>query len=278
VPNISQANASQSSRIAQFLEHASLVHRHLDWTPLLDWIDESPFLLKSEKDQITGILACPQDPEMVSWVKCFACARYGIANDLFVSLISEARTILARQVDYIYALGLQNWFITLLEKNDFRFFQDVVVLTLDNWSPHSTQTNNVFTRPMELSDLSAVTKIDHQSFEPIWTISAKGLEAAFVQCAHAAVAEINGVIVGYELSTANDFSAHLARVAVIPDFQHAQIGHQLVHDMIGHFIQKKVTSITVNTQSNNIASLNLYKKVGFIETGDRFPVFRSPVY
>lgn len=277
MPIISQAKASQTSKIARFLEHASLVHRHLDWTPLFDWIDVPAFLINSEEDQITGVLACPQDPETVSWIKCFACERSSNANNLFAFLLFEAKTILAQKVDFIYALGLQDWFIDLLKKNGFQFFQDVVVLTLNNLSLNSAQTKNVFTRPMELSDLSAVTSVDHRSFEPIWTISSKGLEAAFLQSAHAAVAEINGEIVGYELSTANDFSAHLARVAVIPDFQHAQIGLQLVHEMITHFVQKNVSSITVNTQSNNIASLNLYEKVGFSETGDRFPVFRSPV-
>ena len=80
-----------------------------------------------------------------------------------------------------------------------------------------------------------------------------------------------------ELSTANDFSAHLARVAVLPQFQHEHIGHQLVEDMIDSFFQKGISSITVNTQSTNHASLRLYKKIGFRPTGDQFPVYGLPI-
>lgn len=277
MPKIYQAEDSQTSKIAKFLEHAVLVHRHLDWTPLFDWIGVPPFLVHTDKDQITGVLACPQDPDKVSWVKCFGCDKTGNANDLFGSMLIEAKRILTGQIDFIYALGLQNWFVNVLVHNDFQFFQDVVVLSLSIRLHKFFQTSHVFTRPMELSDLPAVTNVDHESFEPIWTISSKGLEAAFLQSSHAAVAEIDRKIVGYEITTANDFSAHLARVAVAPNFQHAQIGFQLVNEMITHFIQNGITSITVNTQSNNTASLNLYKKVGFKETGDRFPVFRSRV-
>jgi ribosomal protein S18 acetylase RimI-like enzyme len=35
--------------------------------------------------------------------------------------------------------------------------------------------------------------------------------------------------------------------------------------------------LTVNTQSDNAASLALYRKTGFHETGERYPVYQLPV-
>ena len=95
---------------------------------------------------------------------------------------------------------------------------------------------------MELSDIEVVARIDQTSFEPIWTISVSGLKSAFFQAKHSSVAEINGKIIGYELSTANQFSAHLARVAVFPEFQNAKIGSHLVSEMITHFLNQGINT------------------------------------
>jgi hypothetical protein len=35
--------------------------------------------------------------------------------------------------------------------------------------------------------------------------------------------------------------------------------------------------LTVNTQSDNASSLALYKKTGFLETGERYPVYELQV-
>jgi ribosomal protein S18 acetylase RimI-like enzyme len=277
VPHISQAKSSDTSKVAHFLEHASLVQRHLDWTPLLDWIDTPPFLQYFEDTPLNGILVCPQDPVNVSWIKCFACNTPVNVNRIFASLLLQARKMLPNQVDFFYALGLQDWFIKTLEHTGFSKFQDVVVLSLIQNTFQKSQTRKAFIRPMELNDIESVAIIDHESFEPIWTVSLKGLEAAFFQSAHASVAELNGKIIGYELSTANNFSAHLARVAVLPQFQHEHIGYQLVEEMIGSFLRKGIAAISVNTQSTNHASLKMYEKIGFKPTGDQFPVYRCQI-
>lgn len=276
MPNIIQAKSSDTSEIAQFLEHASHVQRHLDWTPLLTWIDTPPFLQYIEEDHLVGVLVCSPDPADVCWIKCFACNSPLKVNDIFSSLLFHAKKVLENQVESFYALGLQDWFIKLLDHFGFLKFQDVIVLSLVQQDLQKIRQEKAFIRPMELNDIELVAAIDHQSFEPIWTISVKGLEAAFFQSAHASVAEIDGDIVGYELSTANNFSAHLARVAVLPQFQHEHIGYQLVENMIDSFNQRGISAITVNTQSTNHASLQLYKKIGFKSTGDKFPVYRFP--
>jgi [ribosomal protein S18]-alanine N-acetyltransferase len=277
VPTLIQATSSDTSEIANFLDQAKLVYRHLDWTPLLDWVDYAPFLKYYQNQQLEGILACPPDPPGVCWIKCFASNQASDSGVLFHSLLAKAKLAMPSPVEHIYSLGLNEWFEKILKLNGFEHFQDVIVLKYGHKLLEEKLGGAVIIRPMELSDIGEVARIDHASFEPIWTISASGLQSAFFQAEHASVAEINGNPIGYELSTANLFSAHLARVAVLPEHQHEKIGFQLVNGMINYFLKRGIKEITVNTQDVNHASLNLYKKIGFFPTGDRFPVYRIPI-
>ncbi|RME89858.1 MAG: GNAT family N-acetyltransferase [Anaerolineae bacterium] len=80
-------------------------------------------------------------------------------------------------------------------------------------------------------------------------------------------------MVGYQISTQNALGAHLARLAVRPDVQGQGGGTALVSDLISRVLRKRLPRLTVNTQSNNHASLALYRKMGFVPTGERYPVF-----
>jgi ribosomal protein S18 acetylase RimI-like enzyme len=76
------------------------------------------------------------------------------------------------------------------------------------------------------------------------------------------------------MTTANHFSAHLARIAVHPALRHQHIAANMIIDMFRYFKRRGVNNVTVNTQDNNHASLALYQSMGFDLTGESFPVFR----
>jgi ribosomal-protein-alanine N-acetyltransferase len=221
-----------------------------------------------------GIFVSPPDPPGVAWIKSFACRKQLESYQIFKSLLEQALNLLPIGTLQLLAIGLQDWFIKLLTMNDFRLIQKVVVLKHKQVFSKSLINPSVFIRPMQLDDITAVAEVDQTSFEPIWTVSSQGLKAAFFQSARASVAEMGGKIIGYELSTANSFSAHLARIAVLPEFQKEKIGFQLVHAMIEFFYKMGIRDITVNTQDSNHASISLYQKAGFQMTGDQIPVFQ----
>lgn len=274
MPTILQATASDTREIAAFLDQAKLVHRHLDWTPLLDWVDSPPFLKYYLNQQLVGILAIPPDPPGVAWIKCFASNQIYDSSSLFSTLLVEAKNNLPASINHIFALGLNNWFVQILQKNNFEKYQDIIVLRVEHKPLGKLIKGRAKVRPMELLDIDEVARIDQAAFEPIWAISASGLKSAYLQAEHTSVAEVNGKIVGYELSTSNQFSAHLARVAVLPEFQRGNIGVHLVSEMLTYFLDQGIKEITVNTQDTNHVSLNLYNKLGFTPTGERFPIYR----
>jgi ribosomal-protein-alanine N-acetyltransferase len=84
-------------------------------------------------------------------------------------------------------------------------------------------------------------------------------------------------VVGYHLSTRNSLGVHLARLAVRPETQGRGIGQALVQDLFLQAEQRGIRRFTVNTQNDNAASLAIYKKLDFFETGERYPVYRRQV-
>jgi ribosomal protein S18 acetylase RimI-like enzyme len=127
---------------------------------------------------------------------------------------------------------------------------------------------------MQASDLPWVVEADHAAFVPLWRNSLGALQRAFAQAILATVAQDeHGVIVGYQLSTGNPSGAHLARLAVRPEAQGLGVGGALAGDLLQRLRQRGPARLTVNTQDDNQVSLLLYEKLGFVRTGETFPVF-----
>ncbi len=271
---IRQAHDRDAGAIANLVSDAAFVHRHLDWTPLLDWINFSPFLLLEKDDVLTGLLACPQDPKDITWIKAFAATQYSEPLVVFTSLLDKI--IVENLIPYgsLYALGLQDWFIKILENHHFVEFQKVVVLMHEGIKTPLPPPITALVRPMELDDVEEIAVVDRESFESMWVISPQALKLAYLQSAHASVVEVDGKLIGYELSTANGASAHLARVAVLPIYQNENVASNLVHNMISYFHRNNIFSITVNTQQENNSSQAVYRKMGFHLTGERYPIYR----
>ncbi len=74
------------------------------------------------------------------------------------------------------------------------------------------------------------------------------------------------------MSTESYSSAHLARLAVDPDFQGNNIGKILLVDLFTHYETTGIHKITVNTQDDNFSSKALYSRMGFIQTEEKYPV------
>jgi ribosomal-protein-alanine N-acetyltransferase len=128
-------------------------------------------------------------------------------------------------------------------------------------------------RHMQVQDLEGIFEIDSNSFSPLWQNASDSIHLAFQQAVYASVVEANGVLLGYQISTQTPYGAHLGRLATNPNHQNKGIGYALLHDLVKHLSSKNIQRISVNTQDNNLVSRSLYKKAGFKETNEAFPVF-----
>lgn len=272
---IRQATSLDIPAITRYMDQALLVHRNLDWQPLMDWVTREPFLLRYEGLKLTALLSCAPDPAGVAWIHAFSTDQ--LSSDLekrWRALLESTLPILLRLKSDLFSVALHDWYIRLLETSGFSIIQKIVVLVWNGLLPETLPLSpKVLIRPMERADLDAVVDIDKRAFDALWTISRSSMECAYLSSAHASVAELQGEIIGYELSTANHLSAHLTRLAVNPDYKHVNIGYSLARGMLEYFQRFRITQVTVNTQQSNAASIGLYRKLGFSLTGDTFPIY-----
>jgi len=274
------AQTEDRQRIQRFVQSPAYTVRHLDWRDPLDWLGKQPFWILEENGEIQAVLACMTEPSEVAWVRLFAVEnRLSPAwawNILFERIYSHFAEQTSRPI--IAALGLQDWFKDMLSASGFQFFQNIIVLSFDGTPPlEPSKDPSIAIRPMVKTDIPAVTQIDNQAFEPIWRLSAEDLTRAFDRSGYRTVLELDGKVVGYQMSAHNGFTAHLARLAVDPAFQRKRIGYRLVHNVLTHFINSTGSwGVTLNTQNNNYASLALYQQIGFKLTGEQFPVYIYP--
>ena len=262
--------------LTRFINTAPHMYRHLDWCPPLDWLGHEPFYLLDFDEGLQAVLAFPQAPYGVAWVRLFATAA-------LIDPVEAWRRLFPVGLEYyqdephvtIGGLGLSEWIIRVLEHAGFTVFHNIVSLTRDLQSPLPPARNNpeVFVRPMEEEDLAEVAGIDAGAFEPIWQNSLDQIRLSYYQSVYCTVAEIRGEIVGFQISTSNLFSAHLARLAVRPDIQHRRIGYTLVYDALQKFNHDRLWQLSVNTQDNNKKSLALYQQAGFEFNGEEYPVY-----
>lgn len=280
-PVLRPARISDYNKLHQFTSSLNYIHRHLDWRDTLDWLGNQPFWILEEDRQIKGTLALPPDPAEVAWVRLFAVSLHASPDRvwklLFEQSLEEARAL--SPVPTIVSLALREWFEDLLARNGFIHHQDIVVFLFDQEPPDAPQIDPQFElQLMKIEELDAVGQIDHLAFEPIWRLSGNDLYSAFQKCTYCTVMKRQGEIVAYQMSSLSSASyAHLSRLAVHPELQGKRIGFALVQNLLDHFLNRlSCWGVTLNTQHNNYSSLALYHRIGFRETGERFPVLIYP--
>jgi ribosomal protein S18 acetylase RimI-like enzyme len=276
---VRSAAASDQRRISELNQDSAQVHRHLDWRAPLDWVGSRPFLLLEDQRGPAAALACPPDPPAVAWIRLFACLGRIPLQDSWALLWQAARQELVRAGRFVAAaIVLHDWFQELLHRSGFAARQSVVMLERQEAETiRADAPPGIRTRPMMPCDLPAVADVDAAAFEPIWQNSADALRRAFPQAILASVAEREGRVVAYQISTRNPLGAHLARLAVRPEVQGEGIGRLLLADLVQAAAGRGISRLTVNTQSDNAASLALYRKAGFRETGERYPVYHLEI-
>jgi ribosomal-protein-alanine N-acetyltransferase len=274
------ARSSDESRLSNLLYFESYVHRHLDWRTPLDWLGAPEYWVAEQGGLVNAALACPPDPENVAWIRLFAHSNAMPGEEAWHVLWETAKQSFSGRSDMtVAAIVLHDWFQKLLQANDFTERQKIVLLEHTVSSVYERPVPlGVSIRPMQRDDLPAVTQLDLQAFDPIWRNSLSALQRAFSQSGSATIAIHNGQVVGYQISTRNSFGVHLARLAVSPVFRGQGLGYAIVQDLLRSIRRMGILKLTVNTQSDNAASLSLYHKIGFVLTGESYPVYTYQIH
>jgi ribosomal protein S18 acetylase RimI-like enzyme len=243
----------------------------------LEWLGAPFYWALDEGGQITAALACPPEAEGIAWVRLFVyTARWSVEN-AWNLLWSTAREEIAHAGGAtVAAIAIQPWFQDVLAANGFRNRQQIVLLEWRGSAGRTAaarQSSTIRIRRMIEADLPEVEETDAASFDPLWHNPLDTLRRALGQALYATVAEYESRIIGYQLSTGGGQRAHLARLAVHPAVQGKGAGRALLSDLFSYLTYASIPRLSVNTQSDNSASLSLYQRMGFVRTGEQYPVY-----
>lgn len=270
------AKESDFSSINNFLLTDALVHRHLDWRKPSDWLGNQPFLLLKQNNFILAVLACPENPEGIAWIRLFASSKLFPSNQAWGYLYTATRGYYQnnRTKIMLAAVAIDEWFMEVLINSGFQKLQDIIIMEriLSPLKMKLAYHSAVEIRCMDGSDLPSVEIVDHSAFSHLWQLNLDGLSAALSQSDYATVALIDNEIVGYQTSTTNLENIHLARIGVRKDHQRKYIGSTLLEDVMNHFAGLGYLCMTLNTQDDNYSSISLYQKYEFQLAGEKYPV------
>jgi len=275
---VRSADLNDHQQLSNLIFFETRLHRHLDWRSPLEWLGAPYYWALEEGRQITAALACPPEEDGIAWVRLFVYTGHWSPENAWDLLWGTAKEEIMRAGGAtVAAIAMQPWFQKILDESGFENHQQIVMLEWRTQTWPSSSAEGVQIRTMTEADIPAVTRVDNAAFEPLWHNSFETLQRAFSQALVATVAESREGIIGYQLTTGHGQRAHLARLAVHPSTQGRGIGRVLLSDLFAYLMRIGTTRLSVNTQSDNKVSLKLYKNMGFIRTGEEYPVYTFEV-
>ena len=275
---IRRAVEDDHQQIASLMGHEATIHRHLDWRSPLNWLGAANYWVLEDGRNITAVLACPEDPPHVAWIRLFGYLPDLPAPQTWKALWAKACEDMAPAgKTQVAAIVVKRWFHSLLISSGFEVKQNIILLELKNKHYKSFPLpQGVRIRHMLDGDIRDISLLDSEAFGAFWQNTEDTLRRAYSQAVYASVAEDDSGVIGYQISTGNPFGAHLGRLGVRPGLQGKGIGAALVSDLIHRLDVDHLVRLSVNTQTDNTASLQLYEKIGFMPTGENFPVLVYP--
>lgn len=255
------------------LERASRKHLHLDWLSLPELLTSPDLRCRVIRQgyRLRALIGATvhrhaHTPGGVAWLRVIL---PGPSTRTDLDQLWEALRgdLLHEGITRAGILMMESWMETFAKRWGFEQANAVVTLRRTDGPMPAAPQPPLQVRNVRADDLDQVTDTDAASFETFWHHDRATLEAAWRHAATFTVLQRNGDILGYQLSTWHIETGHLARLAIHPDHQGEGLGGVLVGEMLRFFAGRGVSTFTVNTQTDNLASQRLYRRLGFQPTG-----------
>lgn len=246
-------------------------HTHLDWHETDQWLDNgrSPVVLAWQGRQLVGVMGASEPMAGECWIRVVGAVDGVDPLPIISALWSILRLDLkALHVERAAVLFMREWMQPVFQALGFAEYEWIVTLRREAAEPPpDMRPANLIIRPTDPTDFDSVLDVDHAAFAALWRMTANDIRQAMRMAASCTLALIDGLPVGYQLSTMYFDGSHLARLAVIPTLQANGIGAALVGDVLRRFARRGIGTMSVNTQLSNERSQRLYRRLRFQPTG-----------
>jgi ribosomal-protein-alanine N-acetyltransferase len=281
VPMLVNYERQHRHDVLSLLFYSRRTHTHLDWYKAGEWLDLQGNMVQlayDGRDKLIGIIGLSSPLNHGNWVRLLAVAQgYDVGlvlNALWQSLCTQ---LASNNVQTVAVLVINTWLSTYLPTMDFHYVEDVVTMHRTGTQLPPPPEHNLILRTGYSEDIADIMRVDHAAFAPPWQMTRTDIYHSQRQAASCTLAEYEGQVIGYELSTRHHTSGHLARLAVLPAIQGKRVGAVLLDNLISKFNRRGVRSLTVNTQQSNIRSQRLYARYDFRRNGFDIPIWQWEV-
>ena len=143
---------------------------------------------------------------------------------------------------------------------------NVCVLNLKNLNHKKLEDHKkIEVKKLEHKDIEYLLDLDHKIFEDYWKNSKSSLEETMKSCNNNYLFKSwnESNLDGYAILGETRKFTYLQRIGIVKNCQGSGHGNNLLNFVISFAIEKKFINMKLNTQSDNIAALNLYRKNKF---------------
>jgi [ribosomal protein S18]-alanine N-acetyltransferase len=176
----------------------------------------------------------------------------------------------------VIAYGAEGWFDRALEAAGLELREQVYFYALDHLERQVARmdpaTGPAVLRLAAPEDIGRLAMLDAETFDVVWHMSQWDLRQLLLH-GRLELAFVEGQLAGYSATTFSHEVAQLARLAVHPSFQRSGLGRQLLVESLKTAEGLGCTAMVLNTQAHNMHAQELYRSVGFHQTGEHFGVF-----
>jgi [ribosomal protein S18]-alanine N-acetyltransferase len=251
-------------------------------------LDELPMLLRHypavgmfHGDSMSGFLLSQTVNPPAAWIGGFGVS--WTESREYISLLETlleqlTKHLIKRGVRYLYYSGndMQNdWLRDTLLMRNFALHRLLYSYDKYDYTVPSTGNPDVKLRPVEKRDIPALLAIERACFEDFWRYDVLSFEDIAATHPYFVVAELNGIVVGYQFNALEEEFGYLIRIAVHPSANGQGVGVRLMSEAIAFFQQAHVLRIMLNTQDDNVRAHRLYEWFGFVRINQTGFVLRK---
>ena len=128
---------------------------------------------------------------------------------------------------------------------------------------------NIHVRPMKRKDLGVVGEIDRISFSEPWPTNTFAYELTTTYSIALVAEDQEGKVIGAIVVWLVVDEAHVATIAVHPDYLHQGVGSALLSSALLVACRRGATSSLLEVRRSNLPALRLYERFGYRIVGVR---------
>jgi len=273
--NVRPAKRTDANAIQRLLDEHRAVHTRISSDDVQHKLIEYVAFIAEDMISLRGFLMIEPQPPRTGLLVSVAVHDNAKPSSVLAALLppSEAEAHI-QGLDSVMQVGEAPWLTRELPKFGYTV-QDTIVTfewhhtPLPQIRPHP-QLN---IRSARLEDLPILLQLDQLAFGPMWQKPKTAFREALSRAASFAVGVIDDTIVAYEWCDQHGERAHLTRLATHPDYQGEGIGTQLLHYTLQTMANFNVSVVSLNTQTDNLRSQELYERFGFKRTEEEIGVY-----